>query len=122
MQPGNILLISDGSQIFPALARFLTEAGYQVTTADYTQEAFQALRTGKFPLVVTCLSNDWRDTRPFLKGVRDLNQGIAVIILRVGHEENSSPIEAYLIKTDGYQFMPCGWGGLRRLVANCLNG
>ena len=64
MQPGNILLISDGSQIFPALARFLTEAGYQVTTADYTQEAFQALRTGKFPLVVTCLSNDWRDTRP----------------------------------------------------------
>jgi DNA-binding NtrC family response regulator len=121
MECGNILLISDGSQIFPALTRFLTEAGYQVTTTDQTHEAFQALLTGNFPLVITCLSNDWTDTRPFLKAVRDLKHEIAVIILRVG-PEISSPTGAYLIKNEGYHFKPFGWAGLRHLVANCLSG
>jgi DNA-binding NtrC family response regulator len=121
MHHGNILVISDGSQIFPALTRFLTETGYQVTTTDQTQEAFQALLTGNLPLVITCLSNDWTDTRPFLKAVRDLNHEIAVIILRVG-PEISSPTGAYLIKNEGYHFKPFGWPGLRHLVANCLSG
>jgi DNA-binding NtrC family response regulator len=121
MHYGSILLISDGSQIFPALTQFLTGEGYQVTATCVTQEAFQALRTGNFPLVITCLSNDWPDTRPFIKAVRDLNREIAVIILRVG-PVNNSPLDAYLIKEDSYQSLPCGWGGLKSLVADCLDG
>ena len=120
MHHANILLISDGSQIFPALARLLQATGYQVTTTDQTREAFQALRTGNFSLVITCLSNEWSDTRPFLKAVRDLKREIAVIILKVGPEIRS-PIGAYLIKDEGYHFKPGGWPGLRHLVANCLS-
>ncbi len=84
MHHGGILLISDGSQIFPALDRFLTEAGHLVTTVEKTQAAFQALRTGNFPLVISCLSNGWADTRPFIKAIKEQNPATAVIILRPG--------------------------------------
>jgi|GEM_PF-907494 DNA-binding NtrC family response regulator len=119
MRQGNILLISDESPIFSALYQALTEAGYQVATAHYTLEAFQALRTGNYPLVITCLTNDWTDTRPFLKAVRDLNQEITVIILRVEHEF-CSPLDAYVFKGDSYLSMPCGWSRLHGLLDNCL--
>jgi DNA-binding NtrC family response regulator len=117
----NVLLLSDGSQIFPILSRFLTEAGHQVTTTCQTQEAFQLLCHGNFPLVITRLSNDWTDTRPFIKAVRELNPATVVIILRLGAEVRS-PIGAYLVKDAGYDFKSFGWLGLRRLVANCLSG
>jgi DNA-binding NtrC family response regulator len=120
MRPGNILLISDGSPIFPALTRLLTAAGHQVRTSFQTQEAYQLLRTGTFPLVITCLSNGWADTRPFVKAVRGLEHRIVVIILRPGSEVRS-PIGGYLIKDAGYDFKPFGWPGLRNLVANCLS-
>lgn len=119
MHHGNILLLSDGSQIFPILSRLLTEAGHQVTTTCQTQEALQLLRSHNFPLIITCLTNDWTDTRPFIKAVRELNPATAVMILRPGPEVRS-PIGAYLIKDAGYDFKPFGWPGLRRLVANCL--
>lgn len=120
MPQGNILLLSDGSQIFPILSRFLTEAGHQVTAACQTQEAFQLLQSGDFSLVITCLSNDWTDTRPFIKTVRELNPHTAVMILRLGSEVRS-PIGGYLIKDAGYNFKPFGWPGLRQLLANCLS-
>ena len=84
MPRDNILIISDGSPIFPALSQLLTDAGHRVTTTCETQEALQALRCGDFPMVITCLSNDWTDTRPFLKAVRELKREIAVVILRPG--------------------------------------
>ncbi len=121
MGHGNILLISDGSRIFRKLSRFLTEAGHQVTTTCQTREAFQLLRHGDFPLVITCLSNEWSDTRPFLKAVRELEAEVTVIILRPGPEVRS-PVGAYLIRESGYSFQPFGWSGLRHLVANCLSG
>ena len=119
MDPGNILLISDGSQFFPILSRFLTKDGHQVTTTCRTPEAFQLLNRGNIPLVITCLSNDWNDTCAFIKTVRELNPATAIIILRLGPEV-SSPIGAYLIKDGGYSFKPSGWHGLARMVANCL--
>ncbi len=120
MPQGNILLISDESPIFPALSRALTEAGYQVTTAHYAPEAFQALRTGDFPLVITCLTNEWTDTRPFLKAVRDLNLEITVVILRV-EPEVCSPRDAYVFKKNSYLSTPCGWNRLQGLLNNCLS-
>ncbi len=121
MHPDHILLISDGSPIFPALSGFLEEAGHRVTTSEQTQEALQLLRRGHFRLVITRMSNDWTDTRPFIKAVRGLDPEITVIILRLGPEVRS-PVGAYLIKEAGYDFQPFGWPGLRRLVASCLNG
>ena len=120
MPQGNILLLSDGSHLFPILSRLLTAAGHQVTTTYQTQEAIQLLRSQNFPLIITCLSNDWTDTRPFMMAVRELKAETAVMILRPGPEVRS-PIGAYLIKDTGYNFKPLGWTELRRLVANCVN-
>jgi DNA-binding NtrC family response regulator len=120
MPQGDILLISDGSQIFPPLARYLTEAGHRVRTTCETGEAFRFLRAGNFRLVITCLSNGWTDTRPFLKAVRELKRQIAVVILRLGPEVRS-PIGAYVVKDEGYDFKAFGWPGLRHLVASCLS-
>ncbi len=120
MHHDTILLISDGSPIFPALSRFLTAAGHQVTSTEATGEAFQLLRNGNYPLIITCLSNDWTDTRPFIRAVRELNPETTVIILRPGPGVRS-PVGAYLVKESGYDFKPFGWQGLRHLVANCLS-
>ena len=79
MPQGNILLLSDGSHLFPILSRLLTAAGHQVTTTYQTQEAIQLLRSQNFPLIITCLSNDWTDTRPFIKAVRELKAETAVM-------------------------------------------
>jgi DNA-binding NtrC family response regulator len=120
MPHSNLLLLSDGSPIFPILSRVLTAAGHQVTTTCQTEEALQLLGSGRFPLVITCLSNAWTDTRPFLRAVRELNPDAAVIILRLGPEVRS-PVGAFLVKDAGYDFKPFGWLGLRRLVNNCLS-
>ena len=69
----NILLISDRSAIFPELAQLLARAGNCVALTFYGREAFQALRRGIFPLVITRLSKDWSDKRPFLDAVRELD-------------------------------------------------
>jgi DNA-binding NtrC family response regulator len=121
MDQGNILLISDGSKTFPTLGRLLTSAGYQVTTTCETREAFQRLRRGDFPLVITCLGNGWKGARSLVKAVRELNREIVVLILRQPPEVGS-PASAHLIKDTGYDFKPFGWPGLCRLVAHCLSG
>lgn len=118
----NILLISDRSPIFPDLARLLAQAGYRVSLTFYGREAFQALRRGIFPLVITRFSKDWSDKRPFLDAVRELDQEISVLFLGPGLDETGLHREAYLVQTDGEQFTPCGWGGLRHLVTSCLSG
>lgn len=118
----HILLISDRTPIFPDLARLLAQAGYLVTLTFYGREAFQALRRGIFPLVITRLSKDWLDKSPFLEAVRELNQEISVLFLSPGPDEMGGSKEAYLLKTNGDQFTPCGWGRLRHLVTACLSG
>ena len=118
----NILLISDRTPVFPELARLLARAGHRVTLTFYGREAFQALRRGIFPLVITRLSRDWSDKRPFLDAVREPGRETPVLFLGNGPGENGLPGEAYLVKTDGDQFIHCGWGGLRHLVASCLSG
>lgn len=119
MAYGNILLISDRTPIFPDLARLLAQAGYRVTLTFFGREAFQALRSGKFPLVISRISKDWSDNRPFMEVVREANREISLLLLRVD-PDFAFPVRAYLIKTDGYQFEPQGWGGLRHLVTECL--
>jgi len=122
MAYGNILLISDRSPVFPELARLLAQAGYRIIFTFYGLEAFHALRTGEFPLVITRFSKDWSDKRPFLDTVRELDQEISVLFLGPESDESGLPKEAYLVQTNGDQFTPCGWGGLRHLVTSCLSG
>ena len=120
MQQDNILLISDRTPIFPDLAGLLAQAGYRVTLTFYGQEAFQALRTGEFPLVISRFNKDWVDTRPFLDAVREPGREITLLILTPA-PELGAPSEAHLLKTDGYQFTSGDWGGLRHLVIACLS-
>jgi DNA-binding response OmpR family regulator len=120
MKSHNILLISDGSRIFPVLSRLLVQVGYQVCTTFYGRRAFQALRTGEFQLVLTNLNEDWSDKRPFMEEVRRLNREISVIFLSTRHDVDFGSV-ALLAKTDGYHFNPQGWHGLRHLLTDCLN-
>ena len=55
-----------------------------------------------------------------LKSIRRRHPGVTAIILRGEHEVNS-PLEAYHLQDEQEAFIPCGWPGLRRLVASCLS-
>jgi DNA-binding NtrC family response regulator len=120
MPSRKILLLSDGSQIFSVLDRFFTEQGYQTITASSREGALKAGRAGDYRLLITRLQQNRQDALATLKAIRRRHPGVTAIILRGEHEVNS-PIEAYQVHDNGESFIPCGWPGLRRLVASCLN-
>ena len=120
MQSRKILLLSDGSRIFAVLDRFFTEQGYQTITTSSGEGALKAVRAGDSRLVITRLQQNRQEALATLKAIRRRHPGITAIILRGEHEVNS-PIEAYQVKDDEESFIPCGWPGLRRLVASCLS-
>ena len=83
-------------------------------------QAIQALRRGDFHLVITRVNANRREPLPILTSIRQHYPGVTAIILRGEHEVNS-PLEAYQMKDEEETFIPCGWPGLRRLVATCLS-
>ncbi len=115
-----ILLLSDGSGIFPVMARFFTAEGYQVTTSGDSRGALAAMRAGDFQLLITRMPHRPPELAAALKSMRKRTPWMTAIILRGDHEINS-PLEAYQVKGDEEVFIPCGWPGLRRLVNGCLN-
>ena len=119
MASRKILLLSDGSQIFTVLSRFFTNAGYQTLTADTPQAAVQALRGADFQLLITRIRPDRPEPLSLLKALRRRHPRLTAIILRGDHEINS-PLEAYHLEDGEEVFIPCGWPGLRPLVASCL--
>jgi DNA-binding NtrC family response regulator len=121
MRSKKILLLSDGSKIFSVLDRVFSEAGYQPLTEHNSRGAARAVRRGDFHLLITRADQDRHDSLTILKSLRRRHPGVTAIILRGEHEVNS-PIEAYHLEDEEEVFIPCGWAGLRRLVANCLNG
>ncbi len=121
MHPGKILLLSDGSQIFPVLNRFFASEGYETVTASSSRGAMQAMRQGDFRLVIARMNEAGRGGLRFLQALRRERPGIAAIILKGEHEVNS-PLEAYQVQGNEEIFIPCGWPGLRRLVATCVKG
>ena len=116
-----ILLLSDGSEIFPVLNRVFTAEGYQVITTSSSQGAVEAIRTGDFHLLITRITKTRRKVFPVLRSIRKQNPKPITIFLRGDHEVNS-PLEAYQLSGNEEIFIPCGWAGLRRLVASCLSG
>ncbi len=120
MDSGKILLLSDGSKIFSVLHGVFTEAGYQAITTDSSRGAIQALGRGSFQLLIARLSERRQETLGLLKSLRRRYPKVTAIILRGEHEVNS-PLEAYQMQDEEEVFIPCGWPGLRRLVASCLS-
>ncbi len=120
MQSRKILLLSDGSEIFSVLDRVFSEAGYQTLTEHNRRGVAQAVRRGDFHLLITRANQARPDSLTILKSLRRQHPGVTAIILRGEHEVNS-PIEAYQVQDEEETFIPCGWSGLRRLVANCLS-
>jgi DNA-binding NtrC family response regulator len=121
MYSGKILLLSDGSKIFSVLNQFFTDEGYQTMTAYSSRGAREAMRRGDFHLLIARMNQNRPDGLGFLKALRKRHPRIMAIILKGEHEVNS-PIEAYQVQNNEEIFIPCGWPGLRRLVANCLRG
>jgi DNA-binding NtrC family response regulator len=117
MSSRKILLLSDGSRIFSVLDRVFTNEGYQILTEHSQQGAVQALRTGDFYLVIT---RSRPERLSLIKTLRRRYPRLTAIIIRGEHEVNS-PLEAYQAQDEEETFIPCGWPGLRRLVASCLN-
>lgn len=120
MQSRKILLLSDGSKIFSVLDQVFSGEGYQTLTECSSRGAAQAMRRGGFHLVITRAHKDRPEPLTALKALRRQHPEVTAIILRGEHEVNS-PIEAYHLQDHEETFVPCGWPGLRRLVASCLS-
>jgi len=115
----NILLLSDGSQIFTVLSQFFTNEGYNPLTTDTAQAAVQALRGADFQLLITRIRPDRPEPLFLLKALRRRHPRLTTIILRGEHEINST-LDAYNPEDGEEVFLPWCWPELRRLVASCL--
>ena len=120
MPSRKILLLSDGSKIFSVLDREFSAAGYQTLTAHTSRSAAEAMREGGFPLLIARVRRNRHEALTWLKAIRRRHPGVTAIILRGEHEVNS-PLEAYQVQDEAEVFIPCGWPGLRRLVAGCFS-
>ncbi len=115
-----ILLLSDGSRIFSVLDQIFTHEGYQTLTAPSDGSAAAVMRRGGFQLLIARVQKEGPEPLNLLKALRRQHPAVTAIILRGEHEVNSA-LEAYHLEDEGEAFIPCGWPGLRRLVASCLN-
>ncbi len=120
MPSRKILLLSDGSKIFTVLDQVFRDEGYQIQTECSSHGAAQAVGRGGVRLVITRVQKGPDDSLAILQSLRRQHPGVTAIILRGEHEVNSA-LEAYQMQDEAEVFVPCGWSGLRRLVASCLS-
>ncbi|MBC7654140.1 MAG: response regulator [Oligoflexus sp.] len=98
----NILIIDDEIGICLILSKFLTKNGYQTTTAESGEAAFEELKKQKFDLVLSDFRLEDTDGREILRRIKSEYPGLIVIIVSGFGDPN---LAAELIRMGAYDFI-----------------
>lgn len=119
MKQSRILLIDDDESLLQVTAHQLEQGGYQVTTATCGEEGLEKFKRGSFKAVISDLSLPKMNGIDVLKGVRQLNEEVAVIIITAfGTIENA--VEACTLGADNYLTKPFSRLQLRFVLEKAL--
>ncbi len=115
----SILLVDDDPFIINVICNNLEEKGYQVTTADSGERAFELLNKTTFDLVITDLVMEQIDGIQVLEKAKELYPETMVIIL-TGFGNMTSAINAFRLGVDDYLLKPLRLEELYFRVENSL--
>jgi len=98
----NILIIDDEIGICLIMSKFLTKNGYQTTTAESGEAAFEELKKQKFDIVLSDFRLEDTDGREILRRIKNEYPGLIVIIVSGFGDPN---LAAELIRMGAYAFI-----------------
>ncbi|WP_082911403.1 response regulator [Pedobacter psychrophilus] len=98
----NILIIDDEIGICLIMSKFLTKNGYQTTTAESGEAAFEELKKQKFDLVLSDFRLEDTDGREILRRIKSDYPGLIVIIVSGFGDPN---LAAELVRMGAYAFI-----------------
>jgi DNA-binding NtrC family response regulator len=117
MKRKSLLIVDDEQIIIDSLARELTSAGLEVTTAASGEEAIARINTGFFDLVTTDLLMPGLDGFEVLKAAKQRSLQTIVIIL-TGNGAMESVIDALRLGADDFLQKPCDTDELLYRISN----
>ena len=100
-----LLVVDDDPSVRDLLARTLTQADYDVDTAEDGPAALERLRAAAYDLLITDLRMPGMDGLSVIREARRIRPDIAVVII-TGHSTEASAIEAINIGVAGYLTKP----------------
>lgn len=101
---GRLLIVDDERGIVVALKGLFTKEGYEVETADSSEQALEKFKAGFFDVVITDLSMKGMDGLQLLKRIRELEPATAVLMItaygtqRIAVDAMKAGAEDYLPK------------------------
>src|SRR5690348_1631754 len=111
-----LLVVDDEAAQVEALCRTLEEEGYAIKGFTATSAALEALRAGPFDIVLTDLTMPGMDGIAFLNAAREIDQGIAGIVM-TGHGTIATAVEAMKAGALDYILKPFDLRVILRVLA-----
>jgi signal transduction histidine kinase len=114
--PTRLLIVDDEAAQVQALCETLTAEGYSTTGFTSVAEALDALRAGKFDIVLTDLTMPQMDGIAFLRAVNRIDPD-AVGIVMTGHGTIATAVEAMKAGALDYILKPFNLSVILRMLA-----
>jgi signal transduction histidine kinase/DNA-binding response OmpR family regulator len=115
-----ILVVDDEKGMCESLRALLTNAGYQVTTAEQGEEALSKIQDDKFDLVLTDIRMPRVDGLDILKAVRNKDEE-ALVILMTGYASLESAVSAISQGAYDYLMKPLEFSDLKLTIRRALD-
>ncbi|MDB6046495.1 MAG: Response regulator receiver sensor signal transduction histidine kinase [Gammaproteobacteria bacterium] len=114
--PTRLLIIDDEAAQVQALCETLTAEGYSTTGFTAVAEALDALRAGKFDIVLTDLTMPQMDGIAFLRAVNRIDPDVVGIVM-TGHGTIATAVEAMKAGALDYILKPFNLSVILRMLA-----
>lgn len=114
-----ILVVDDEKGMCESLRTLLTDAGYQVTTAEQGEEALKKINGDSFDLVLTDIRMPRVDGLDILKAARSRDQE-ALVILMTGYASLESAVSAISQGAYDYLMKPLEFSDLKLTIQRAL--
>ncbi len=116
MSIDRILVVEDDPQLLPSFKRTLTEAGYEVYTANNGIEALELLRSNTFELILTDIVMEGLNGLQLLEEARKIYLKTPIILI-TGFSSIKNAEDAIRYGANDYLVKPCEKSELTRRVS-----
>lgn len=114
-----ILVVDDERRMCESLQTLLSKVGYEVTTAEESEEALKRIKNDSFDLVITDIKMPKADGLEILKAARKKDQD-ALVILMTGYASLESAISAINQGAYDYLMKPLEFSELKLTIQRAL--
>lgn len=116
---GRVLIVDDERSVLDSCARWLGQAGFEVTEAEGGAEALQRMDSHQFDLVVSDVSMPQVDGLSLLKRLRARSPEVPVVLM-LDTRDNRTAIEAARLGVFAYLVKPIAPKELEETAANAV--